>query len=148
MGVIARSVESGDVAFTRADDGPGRGITTASVTNRRGHMTDPDALLARVEQWKELGLKNTVWGEADALIRDLAAEVTRLQAQLHAAEATIAELEKNLGLCDRMLRDADLLATCIGRSLGECIVAKFNEKSDEIGSLIKLPAPIQEEPSR
>lgn len=34
---------------------------------------------------------------------------------------------------------ADLLATRIGRSLGDCIRAKFNEKSKEIGSVVKLP---------
>lgn len=33
---------------------------------------------------------------------------------------------------------ADLLATSLGLSLGECIIQKFNEKSNEIGSPIKL----------
>lgn len=33
---------------------------------------------------------------------------------------------------------ADLLATRIGRNLGDLVKQKFNEKSDEIGSLIKI----------
>jgi NTP pyrophosphatase (non-canonical NTP hydrolase) len=34
---------------------------------------------------------------------------------------------------------ADLLAARIGKSLGECVRQKFNEKSEEIGSPIRLP---------
>lgn len=33
---------------------------------------------------------------------------------------------------------ADLLASKLGRSLGDCVRQKFNHKSDEIGSLVKL----------
>lgn len=38
---------------------------------------------------------------------------------------------------------ADLLLTSIGRSLSDAIVRKFNEKSDEIGSPIKLAADLR-----
>jgi NTP pyrophosphatase (non-canonical NTP hydrolase) len=34
---------------------------------------------------------------------------------------------------------ADLLASKLGRSLGDCVREKFNAKSDEIGSSVKLP---------
>lgn len=51
----------------------------------------------------------------------------------------ISELEDKLAneLADVVIY-ADLLATRIGRSLGDCVRQKFNEKSDEIGSPIKL----------
>lgn len=53
----------------------------------------------------------------------------------------MAELEQRLAdeLADVVIY-ADLLATRIGRNLGDCVRAKFNEKSDEIGSAIKLQA--------
>lgn len=53
----------------------------------------------------------------------------------------MADLEQKLAdeLADVVIY-ADLLATRIGRSLGECIRHKFNEKSDEIGSAVKLPS--------
>jgi hypothetical protein len=38
---------------------------------------------------------------------------------------------------------ADLLATRIGRSLGDCVRQKFNAKSDEIGSPVKLAAGVE-----
>jgi NTP pyrophosphatase (non-canonical NTP hydrolase) len=51
----------------------------------------------------------------------------------------MAELEAQLAdeLADVVIY-ADLLATRIGRSLGDCVRKKFNEKSDEIGSQVKL----------
>lgn len=54
----------------------------------------------------------------------------------------MAELEQKLAdeIADVVIY-ADLLATRIGRSLGECVRHKFNEKSDEIGSHVKLAAP-------
>ncbi len=54
----------------------------------------------------------------------------------------MAELEAHLAdeLADVVIY-ADLLATRIGRSLGECVREKFNAKSDEIGSPIKLTSP-------
>ena len=42
-----------------------------------------------------------VWAQRETAV----AQVAALQAQLHAAEATIATVEKQLGVCDRMLQD-------------------------------------------
>ncbi len=52
----------------------------------------------------------------------------------------MAELEARLAeeIADVVIY-ADLLAARIGRSLAECVVQKFNAKSDEIGSPVKLP---------
>lgn len=51
----------------------------------------------------------------------------------------MADLEAKLaGEIADVVIYADLLAQRIGRSLGEIVRAKFNEKSDEIGSEIKL----------
>jgi NTP pyrophosphatase (non-canonical NTP hydrolase) len=51
----------------------------------------------------------------------------------------MADLEERLAdeIADVVIY-ADLLAARIGRSLGECVRRKFNAKSDEIGSDVKL----------
>lgn len=45
------------------------------------------------------------WDEIIHAAETRQAKVSALQAQLHAAEATIATVEKQLGVCDRMLQD-------------------------------------------
>ena len=51
----------------------------------------------------------------------------------------MSELEDRLALeLGDVVIYADLLATRIGRSLGDCVRESFNRKSDEIGSSFKL----------
>jgi len=99
-----------------------------------------------VEEWKPWEWSNAMAGECGE-----ACNITKKMNRIWPANQFIqnwnkpedqrmAELEDRLAdeLADVVIY-ADLLATRIGRSLGECVRKKFNEKSDEIHSTIKLP---------
>jgi hypothetical protein len=120
----------------------------------------------QVDEWKPWEWSNAMAGEVGETCAELLALVTALSAHAGA----VANLTKKMNrvwpanqfkqnwnrpedqrleeLADRVASEtadvviyADLLLTSIGRSLGRAVVAKFNSKSDEIGSPVKLPDP-------
>jgi len=122
-----------------------------------------EAAFHQVEAWKPWEWSNAMAGEVGEACAEGFALLTALSARCGAAcnitkkmnriwpanqfkqnwnkpeDQRMAELEAKLAdeLADVVIY-ADLLATRIGRSLGDCVRDKFNAKSDEIGSLIKL----------
>lgn len=116
-----------------------------------------------VDEWKPWDWTNAIGGEvgeacsegltlltAIAAKAGAASNLTKKMARVWPAnqfiknwnkpeDQRITELEDRLAdeLADIIIY-ADLLATRIGRSLGDCVRRKFNAKSEEIGSSVKL----------
>lgn len=122
-----------------------------------------EAAFHQVDKWKPWEWSNAMNGEVGETCAELLALVTALSAHAGA----VANITKKMNrvwpanqfkqnwnkpedqrldeLAERVSGEvadvviyADLLLTSIGRSLGAAIVEKFNAKSDEIGSAVKL----------
>lgn len=117
----------------------------------------------RVDEWKPWEWSNAMSGEVGEACVEVLALATALSAHGGAASNLTKKMnriwpanqfiqnwnkpeDQRLGeLADRVAGEladvviyADLLMTSLGRSLGAAIVQKFNEKSAEIGSPVKL----------
>lgn len=97
--------------------------------------SDPEALHARVEQWLRRGVNIS---EAEALIRDLAAEHTRLRAQLVGEEKLLNEHHLALAACEKdYVERARLQKESIGKHASEYIPPEIR---------IIPPRPLRPEP--
>lgn len=111
-------------------------------TNRRRC----EAAFHQVDAWKPWEWSNAMAGECGE-----ACNITKKMNRIWPANQfkqnwNKPEEQRMALLADRLADEiadvviyADLLATSLGLSLGDCVRRKFNEKSDEIGSSIKLP---------
>lgn len=104
-----------------------------------------EAAFHEVDAWKPWEWSNAMAGECGEAC-NITKKMNRIwpanqfkQSWNKPEDQRMAELEARLAdeLADVVIY-ADLLATRIGRSLGDCVREKFNTKSDEIGSPIKL----------